>query len=385
MPMISDTAALEAFCQKLSSAEYITVDTEFMREKTYWPQLCLVQIANADDAKAVDAMAPGIDLAPLYELFDDQKILKVFHAARQDLEIFYHLSGRLPEPVFDTQVAAMVCGFGDSAGYETLVTKLTQGQVDKGSRFTDWAARPLSDRQISYALADVTHLRDVYESLRKTLGHNGREKWLAEEMATLTDPKTYDADPYETYKRIKSGNARPKTLAVLRELAAWREEEARRRDLPRNRVIRDEQILEIAHHPPEKPADLARIRGLGNKFAEGSAGQAIIAAAKRGLDVPEHERPRPRSRPKGHSGIGPASQLLKVLLKMRCDEHEVAQKLLASSEDIEILAAYADKADVPALKGWRFKVFGEDALRLLRGDIALAVKNSQTIIVEHTT
>ncbi|MEQ8193445.1 MAG: ribonuclease D [Rhodospirillales bacterium] len=383
MPMISDTASLKAFCQALSSADYITVDTEFMREKTYWPQLCLVQVAGPDDAKAIDALAPDMDLTPLFELLDDKKILKVFHAARQDLEIFYHLSGRLPEPVFDTQVAAMVCGFGDSAGYETLVTTLTKARVDKGSRFTDWTARPLSDRQISYALADVTHLRDVYESLRKRLGHNGREAWLAEEMATLTDPKTYDADPYEIYKRIKSGNARPKTLAILRELAAWREEEARRRDLPRNRVIRDEQILEIAHHPPEKPADLARIRGLGNKFAEGSAGQAIIEAAKRGFAVPESERPRPKTRPRVSNGIGPASQLLKVLLKMRCDEHEVAQKLLASSDDIESLAAYADKADVAVLKGWRHKVFGEDALRLLRGEIALAVKNGKIIIVEH--
>lgn len=387
MPMISDTASLEAFCQSLSSADVITVDTEFMREKTYWPQLCLVQVAGPgtgeENAKAIDALAPGIDLTPLFDLMADESILKVFHAARQDLEIFHHLSGKLPKPVFDTQVAAMVCGFGNSVGYEMLVTKLTNERVDKGSRFTDWTARPLSDRQIDYALADVTHLRLVYDKIREKLGTNGRESWLAEEMDILTTPATYDTDPREVFKRIKSGNARPKTLAILRELAAWREEEAKRRDLPRNRVIRDEQLLEIAHHPTEKPADLARIRGLGAKFAEGPAGEAIIKAIKAGLAVPDQDRPRPKRRNRIPNGTGPASQLLKVLLKMRCDEHEVAQKLLASSEDIENLAAFGDKANVPALSGWRRDVFGEDALRLLQGDIALAVKNGKTVIFEH--
>ena len=389
MPMISDTASLEAFCQKLSSAETITVDTEFMREKTYWPQLCLVQVAGPDDgsddlsnARAIDALAPGIDLQPLFDLMADENILKVFHAARQDLEIFYHLADYIPAPVFDTQVAAMVCGFGDSVGYEMLVTTLTDQQVDKGSRFTDWTARPLSDRQVDYALADVTHLRIVYEKIREKLGHNGREKWLAEEMNILTSRSTYESDPREVYKRIKSGNARPKTLAVLRELAAWREDEAKRRDLPRGRVIRDEQLLEIAHHPPAKPADLARIRGLSKKFSESSAGDVLIEATKKGLAIPDHERPRPKRRPRMPNGTGPASQLLKVLLKMRCDEHEVAQKLLASSDDVENLAAFADKADVPALTGWRREVFGEDALRLLHGEIALAVKDGKTVIFE---
>ena len=386
MLMISDTASLQAFCQDLSSAETITVDTEFMREKTYWPQLCLVQVAGpgegTENAKAIDALAPGIDLTPLFELMANESILKVFHAARQDLEIFHHLSGHLPKPVFDTQVAAMVCGFGDSVGYEMLVTTLTNETVDKGSRFTDWTARPLSSRQIDYALADVTHLRIVHEKISKKLAANGRESWLEQEMAILTTPRTYDSDPREVYKRIKSGNARPKTLAVLRELAAWREDEAKRRDLPRNRVIRDEQLLEISHHPAEKPADLARIRGMGSKFAEGPAGEAIIEAVKKGLAVPDQDQPQPKRRPRIPNGTGPASQLLKVLLKMRCDEHEVAQKLLASSEDIENLAAFGDKADVPALKGWRREVFGDDAVRLLKGDIALAVKNGKTVIFE---
>ncbi len=383
MPMISNTASLQEFCQNLSGAEFITIDTEFMREKTYWPQLCLIQIAGPDDARVIDALAEGIDLSPLFDFLDDQSILKVFHAARQDLEIFHHLTGRLPQPVFDTQVAAMVCGFGDSVGYETLVTKLTSAQVDKGSRFTDWTARPLRERQLNYALADVTHLRDVYMKIRKKLGHNGRETWLAEEMAILTSPNTYEADPNTIYKRIKSGNARPKTLVILRELAAWRESEAQRRNLPRNRVIRDEQLLEIAHHPPSKSADLARIRGLGKKFADGVFGDAIIKAVKRGQDTPEKDWPQQKRRPKLPSGTGPASQLLKVLLKMRCDEYEVAQKLLASSEDIENIAAYGEKADVPALAGWRHQVFGEDALRLLRGEIALAFKNNHAVIVEH--
>ena len=239
MSLITDTPSLAALCRRLADAPFVTVDTEFIREKTYWPQLCLVQVAGPEDAAAVDALAEGIDLAPLFELMADPAILKVFHAARQDVEIFFHLTGSLPTPVFDTQVAAMVCGFGDSVGYETLVAKLARTHIDKSSRFTDWSLRPLRKRQIDYALSDVTHLRKVYENLRSKLADNGREGWLGEEMATLTDPRTYDPDPDQVFRRVKSRGTNPRFLAILREVAAWREKEAQRRDLPRNHVLRD--------------------------------------------------------------------------------------------------------------------------------------------------
>lgn len=377
MPMITDTASLDAFCKSLSGTPFITVDTEFMRESTYWPVLCLIQVAGPDDARAIDALAPGIDLTPLFNLLDDPSILKVFHAARQDLEIFYHLMGHVPAPIFDTQVAAMVCGFGDSVGYQTLIAKLTQARIDKSSRFTDWSLRPLSDRQISYALSDVTHLRDAYRKLKQKLESNGRESWLEEEMATLMAPETYDPDPHDTFRRIKARSSSPRFLAILRELAAWREIEARRRDQPRNRILRDDALLEIAHHTPKNSKELERTRGLGKKMADGPAGAGILEAIQTGLSIPDADCPQLERKPELPRGLGPVIDLLRVLLKMKCDEGDVAQKLLASANDIELIAAFAEDANVRALQGWRRELFGEDALRLQRGDVGFVIKNKR--------
>ena len=380
--MITDTGALEDFCQRLSAEPYITVDTEFMREKTFWPILCLVQVAGPDEARAIDAMAEGIDLKALFDLLADPSILKVFHAARQDMEIFHHLDDRLPAPIFDTQVAAMVCGFGDSVGYEALIAQLTDNRVDKSSRFTDWSLRPLSERQVDYALSDVTYLREAYEKLRDKLGANGRAGWLEEEMEVLTTAATYDQDPREVFRRIKAGNAKPRCLAVLREVTAWRELEARRLDLPRRRILRDEALLEISHHTPSTTAELARTRGLGKRLAEGAAGVAILEAVKRGVAVPKEECPNPKAKRELPRGIGPVSDLLKVLLKMKCEDSGVAQKLLASVSDIEMIAAFGEDADVPALHGWRRQVFGEDALKLRDGKTALAVGGKKITLVD---
>ena len=377
MSLIADTETLSAFCKRLREHPFITVDTEFMRERTYWPILCVVQLAGPDEAQAIDALADGLSLEPLFELMADTRVLKVFHAARQDLEIFFNLADRLPEPVFDTQVAAMVCGFGDSVGYETLAAKLAKARVDKSSRFTDWAIRPLSERQIDYALSDVTHLRTIYEKLAQKLAANGRRRWLDEEMAILTARQTYDIDPNETYRRIKGRGQGGRYLAVLRELAAWREREARSRDLPRNRVLRDEALVEIAHHTPTTPDELARTRGLGHKMAQSAGGAAILRAVKQGLDLPEADCPRPEPKHDLPRGLGPVIDLLKVLLKMKCEQFEAAQKLIASSADIERIAAHGEDADVRALGGWRREVFGEDALRLRRGEIALAIEGKK--------
>ena len=381
MPMITDTQALADFCARLRSADYITVDTEFMRETTYWPILCLVQVAGPDEARCVDALADGIDLEPLYGILADENVLKVFHACRQDLEIFYHQAGRLPAPVFDTQVAAMVCGFGDSVGYDTLVTKLANAHIDKGSRFTDWSLRPLSERQIKYAMADVTHLRPAYEKLARKLHANGRESWLEEEMAVLNRPATYDGEPREAFRRIKTRSADARTLAVLREVAAWRESKAQRRDVPRNRVLRDEALVEIAHHTPSTPEQLARTRGLGARLAKGEQGQQLLNAVKMGLAVPEGERPQPKLKPQLPRGIGPVSDLLKVLLKMKSEDSDVASKLLASAADIELIAAFGEQAEVRALKGWRREVFGGDALRLRSGEVSMTIKGKKIKLI----
>lgn len=368
--MIADSAELAAFCQRLSSAPYITVDTEFMREKTYYPQLCLVQLAGPDEARAVDPLAPGIDLAPLFALLADPAVLKVFHAARQDVEIFLHLSGAVPAPLFDTQVAAMVCGFGDSVGYETLASQLAKARIDKSMRFTDWSLRPLTEKQIQYALADVTHLRVAYEKLVKKLEKNGRIAWLADEMAELTTPATYRTDPENAWRRLKPRSSSPKFLAVLKELAAWREREAQERDIPRQRMLRDETLMEIAAHHPASVDELARTRGMGKGMVEGRMGAAILDAVKRGLALPEDQIPKPPERVDLPRGLGPVVDLLKVLLKMKCDAQGVASKLVANSADVEAIAA-DDNAQVPALSGWRRELFGEDALALKHGRLGL--------------
>lgn len=370
MPMISDTESLAAFCQRLKSASFVTVDTEFMREKTYWPILCLVQVGGPDEAHVIDPLAPGIDLTPLFELMADTSVLKVFHAARQDVEIFLHIAGALPMPLFDTQVAAMVCGFGDAVSYETLASQLAKARIDKSLRFTDWSIRPLSDKQVQYALADVTHLRVAYEKLVRKLERNGRLEWLAEEMAILADPATYRVDPAQAWRRLKPRSNSPRFLAVLKELAAWREHEAQDRDLPRQRVLRDETLTEIAAHHPSDTAELGRMRGIGKGLVEGRMGQAILEAVRRGLETPESDCPVPPDRIEVPKGLGAVVDLLKVLLKMKCDEHGVASRLVANSADIDAIAS-TDDADVPAMRGWRRELFGEDALRLKNGQVGL--------------
>jgi ribonuclease D len=380
MTLIAETSALAEFCRRQRQASFIAIDTEFMRDKTYWPQLCLVQIAGPEEAAAIDSLATGIDLSPLFELLADTNVTKVFHAARQDVEIFFHLTGKIPAPLVDTQVAAMVCGFGDSVSYETLASRLANARIDKSSRFTDWAQRPLTDRQLQYALSDVTHLRLAWEHLERRLAKTGRGDWVREEMAVLTSPATYRLAPAEAWKRIKFRNDRARAIAILREVAAWREEEAQKRDLPRGRIVKDETICEIAAHGPRSVDDLARCRGLSRQQAESRQGQAILAAVKRGLDLPASELPAPPPRRDLPAGLGPLTDLLRVLLKMRCEDNEVAQKLVASSDDLELIAA-DDGADVPALSGWRREIFGADALALKHGKLALTTAGRRVKVV----
>ena len=380
MVLIDSADALATFCQRQANADYVTVDTEFMRDKTYWPQLCLVQIAGPEEAAAVDPLAPGMDLGPLLALMADTRILKVFHAARQDIEIFVNLAGAVPAPLFDTQVAAMVCGFGDAVSYETLAGRLAGAQIDKSSRFTDWAHRPLTERQLHYALTDVVPLRTVYEKLAQRLAKSGRTQWLAEEMAVLTDLATYRQDPQESWRRFKLRSNNRKLLALVRELAAWREVAAQQRNLPRNRLLRDELILEIAAHAPVTVAELARTRGLGKNFAEGRLGGEVLTAVQRVLALPESEYPVPPPRREPPPGIGPLVDLLRVLLKLRSEENDVAQKLVADTEDLEMIAA-DDAAPVRALQGWRAELFGKDALDLKHGRLALTAAGKRVKVV----
>lgn len=376
MNLITDSAALADFCAGLRQAKFVTVDTEFMREKTYWPILCLIQIAGPDSAAAIDPLAPDIDLAPVLALLGDPSVLKVFHAARQDIEIFYRMMNAVPAPLFDTQVAAMVCGFGESASYETLAAKLAGAAIDKSSRFTDWAHRPLSERQLHYALADVVPLRKVYERLAARLEKTGRASWVADEMAQLSDPKLYRVNPQEAWRRLKPRTNNRRMLALVRELAAWRELAAQMRDLPRNRVVRDEAILEIAAHPPKTIDDLARVRAFGRSMAEGRLGAEILGVVERARGLPESEWPELPEQRQLPSGIGPLVELLKVLLRLVAEENDVAPRLIADNDDLEEIAAN-DKANVRALSGWRAELFGRDALDLKHGRLALTASGKK--------
>ena len=372
MQVISESASLAGFCQRLAEADYVTVDTEFMRVRTYWPQLCLVQLAGPDDAAVVDALAEGLELAPLLDLMAEPKVLKVFHAARQDIEIFHRLSGTVPAPLFDTQIAAMVCGFGDAVGYETLVAKLAKARIDKSMRFTDWSHRPLSDKQLDYALSDVTHLRTAYDKLSRRIERTGRSAWLDEEMAALTAPGTYAQDPGEAWRRLKTKSSSPRFYAVLREVTAWRESEAQSRDVPRNRVLRDDILLDIAAQAPRSEEELSRTRGLARNSRSPRTREGILAAVARGLAVPDDQCPLPPRIKPLPRGLKPVVDLLKVLLQAKCEEFDVARKLVANSADLEQIAT-DDEAEVPALSGWRRQVFGDDALALKHGKLALAI------------
>ncbi len=378
---ITDSAELKAFCRRLANTEFVTVDTEFVREKTYWPILCLVQVAGPEDSAVIDMKAPGLDPEPLYTLLANTEILKVFHAARQDLEIFFNKMGKVPAPIFDTQVAAMVCGFGDQVGYETIVNRILGQSVDKGSRFADWSRRPLTQKQLQYALDDVLHLRGVYDSLATELAKSKRAAWLEEEMATLTAPQTYQMAPEDAWRRLKTRGGNKKFFAVLKTVAAWREEEAQTRDMPRNRIIRDDSLLDIAAHAPNSVEALSRTRGLPKGFAEGKLGRPLLSAVNAGLKLPDKEIPSRPRRDRPTPGIGPLTDLLKVLLKHECEKHAVASRLIASADDLALIAG-DDKADVPALRGWRRDLFGKQALALKHGKLALAVDGNGIAVIK---
>jgi ribonuclease D len=378
--LVTDTDALAALCGRLRAEPFVTVDTEFMRERTYYPELCVVQLGGAGENAVIDAMADGLDLAPLAALMRDEAVLKVFHAARQDIEIFLELFGTVPKPLFDTQVAAMVAGFGDQVGYDSLVAALTGGQIDKAHRFSDWSARPLSPAQVTYAAADVTHLHTAYLKLRERLEREGRSDWVFEEMEVLTRPETYRADPEAMWERLRPRTGNRRMLGILRAVAAWREREAQRVNIPRQRLMRDESLLEVAATAPTTADALARCRGVSKGFAEGKSGAGLLAAIAAAQALPEEELP---DSPRGRDGPRPSPALvalLKVLLAAKCEEHDVAPKLVASSEDIDRLAAEEDP-DVPALQGWRRTVFGTDALALKGGRVGLGVAGKKIRLI----
>ncbi|RAI35459.1 ribonuclease D [Rhodoplanes serenus] len=379
---ITTTEALAATCERMAAHPFVTVDTEFLRESTYYPLLCVAQMATPDEAVVVDALAEGIDLAPFYALMANERVLKVFHAARQDIEIVWHQASLIPQPIFDTQVAAMVLGYGDAISYDQLVHRITGDALDKSNRFTDWSRRPLTPAQITYAISDVTHLRDIYRALSDDLARRGRTNWVDEEMEILTSPDTYRADPDTAWERLKSRVRKPKELAVLIEVAAWREREAQTRDVPRGRVLKDDVIGEIAVQAPTTPERLASLRSLPKGFERSRWGQDILDAIQAGLardpkTLPPIERHRPLAN--GSATV----ELLKVLLRMTAERHGVAAKVIATVDDLEHIAA-DDEADVRALKGWRRELFGDKALALKHGQLALAVERGRVILVERS-
>ncbi|MGD0867887.1 MAG: ribonuclease D [Rhizomicrobium sp.] len=381
MDVVATTKELKSLIAQLEPAPYLALDTEFMRDQTYWPKLCLLQVASPSVEAIVDPLADGMDLKPFYELLKSPHIVKVLHASRQDIEIFHQQGGVIPDPLFDTQIAAMVCGFGDSASYETLARKLAHVEIDKSARFTDWSRRPLSKRQLEYALADVTHLRVIYEALKKQLEKTGRAEWVEEEIAALRDPALYQLDPANAWKRLKPRTSNKRFLAMLAAIAAWREREAQSRDQPRNRIIKDEALLEIASHPPETAEALDHNRAVPKGFGSSRMGKSLLESIEAGKtaappDGIEPERPR-RKREPSPSAI----DLLKTLLRLRAEEAGVAPRLIANAEDIERLAAHEDE-DVSALHGWRAKVFGDDARALRDGKLAIALEKGDAVVVE---
>ncbi|UXS31299.1 ribonuclease D [Agrobacterium tumefaciens] len=380
--MIETTAALAEACTELAKSEFITIDTEFLRETTFWPELCLVQMASPTLEVLVDPLAKGLDLTPLFELMANPAVVKVFHAARQDIEIIYHLGGLIPHPIFDTQVAAMVCGFGDSISYDQLVQKIKNVQIDKSSRFTDWSRRPLTDKQLDYALADVTHLRDVYLALKAQLEREGRSLWLTEEMDILESRDTYDMHPDDAWLRLKSRLRKPTELAILKFVAAWREREARSRNVPRSRVLKDDAIFEIAQQQPKDAEALSRLRTIPKGWERSASGTAIIETVNAALALPKEDMPKAPRHSHAPEGSGAAVELLKVLLKLTADKHGVAAKVIANSEDLDKIASEGEKASVAALTGWRRELFGDVALKLINGEVALRFAGKKVEAVE---
>jgi ribonuclease D len=378
MRVISTTSDLGDLCRRLAEHGFVAVDTEFIREQTFWPKLCVIQMAAPGEQAVVDPLAPGIDLTPFFDLMADRRVVKVFHAARQDLEIVWTLARLIPHPIFDTQVAAMVCGFGESVSYVSLVKQITGHNLDKTSRFTDWARRPLSDKQLAYAVADVTHLRDIYESLKGELETTGRLSWLDEEMGELTSPETYETRPEDAWRRLKLRVRSRKGLAVLIELAAWRERVAQAQDVPRSRVLRDEALYDIANAAPTETAQLSHLRTLSEGFSRSSRAKDIVEAVNRGL------RRDPKTLPVLRESTGLSAdkqatvELLRVLLKACAARSKVAPRLIADAEHLERLAA-EDEPDIPALKGWRYELFGAEAQQLKRGEVALRIERGEVV------
>ena len=380
MDLITTTEELGAVCARMAQHAFVTVDTEFLRETTYYPLLCVAQMATTDDAVVIDTLAPGIDLGPFFDLLANEKIVKVFHAARQDIEIVWNMAGKIPHPIFDTQVAAMVLGYGDSISYDQLVQRITGDQLDKSNRFTDWTRRPLSDAQLSYAVSDVTHLRDVYLKLAADLEKRGRTSWVEAEMGILTSPETYRADPERAWERLKSRVRKPKDLAVLMEVCAWREREAQTRDVPRSRVLKDDALGDIGTQAPTTIERLGSLRSLPKGFERSRWGVEIVEAVNRGLErdpktLPKLERFKPAAN--GAATV----ELLKVLLRMTAEKHGVAAKVIATVDELDRIAA-DDDADVPSMKGWRRELFGDKALALKHGKLALAVEKGRVVAVE---
>src|SRR5580658_5138794 len=378
--LITTTSELAAACKRMAAHPFVTIDTEFLRETTYYPLLCVAQMASPDEAVVVDALATGIDLAPFYALMADEKVMKVFHAARQDIEIVWHAAKLIPHPIFDTQVAAMVLGYGDSISYEQLVQRITGDALDKSHRFTDWTRRPLSEAQLAYAISDVTHLRAVYQALVEDLGRRGRADWVEDEMSVLTSPDTYRMEPENAWQRLKTRVRKPKELAVLNEVAAWREREAQSRDVPRARILKDEVIADIAVQAPTTTEKLKHLRSLPKGFERSRWGEAIVSAVARGLDRDMKTLPL-QSRTQPATNGAAVVELLKVLLRMISERHHVAAKVIATVDDLERIAA-DDNAKVPALAGWRLELFGEKALALKHGKLALAIEKGKVAIVE---
>ncbi|HEY2426689.1 MAG TPA: ribonuclease D [Pseudolabrys sp.] len=382
MDLITTTDELAAVCSRMARHPFVTVDTEFLRETTYYPLLCVAQMASPAEAVVIDALATGIDLAPFFALMANEKVVKVFHAARQDIEIVWNMAKTIPHPIVDTQVAAMVLGYGDSISYDQLVQRITGDTLDKSHRFTDWTRRPLSDAQIAYAVSDVTHLRDVYLKLATDLEKQARSNWVEAEMDVLTSPETYRADPERAWERLKSRVRKPKELAILIEVAAWREREAQNRDVPRGRVIKDEVIGDIAVQAPTTIERLGHLRSLPKGFERSRWGEQIIDAVKRGIERDHKTLPRlDRFRPAANGAA--IVELLKVLLRMTAERHGVAAKVIATVDDLDRIAA-DDEADVPAMKGWRRELFGDKALALKHGRLALAIDNGKVVTVEKT-
>ncbi len=381
MRIVTETGELKALCAELEKGPFVALDTEFMRDSTYWPKLCLIQAAGPEVEAIIDPLAPDIDLTPFHKLLAAKNVVKVFHAARQDIEIFHHQGGVIPKPLFDTQIAAMVCGFGEAASYETLVRRIAKADIDKSARFTDWSRRPLSKRQLEYALADVTHLRIVYQTLAKELEKTGRAKWVEEEDAALSDPAAYALEPEDAWKRLKARSTNRRFLAVLAGVAAWREREAQSRDVPRNRVLKDEALLEMASHPPASPEAFGEIRGIPNGFANSRGGKALVQIVKDALENPPPEGMHIPERRRGSEPSPAALDLLKTLLRLRANQYRVAPRLVANANELERLAS-GDDEDIPALSGWRADVFGNDAVALREGRLAISLEHGEAVVIE---